>query len=98
MDLMKLSESEMSGENILYKNILKEDDEGAVTLFVDKIFDFDKMDRFAYVKELEKNLQGKRYGKLISIMQSKCLEQTLPVQVMESKTHGKYRLFYCLIR
>ena len=58
----------MSGENILYKNILKEDDEGAVTLFVDKIFDFDKMDRIAYVKEIEKNLQGKRYGKLISIM------------------------------
>ncbi|CAB3982888.1 Hypothetical predicted protein [Paramuricea clavata] len=58
-DLMKLAESETSGENVLYKNILKEDDEGGMTLFVDKIFDFDRMGRIAYVREIENNLDGK---------------------------------------
>ena len=61
-DLMKLAESETLGENVLYKNILKEDDEGGMTLFVDKIFDFDRMGRIAYVREIENNLDGKRYG------------------------------------
>jgi hypothetical protein len=60
VELMKLAESEMSGENVLYKNILKEDEEGGVTLFVDKIFDFDRMERIAYVKEIESNLDGKK--------------------------------------
>ena len=50
----------MSGENVLYKNILKEDDEGGMTLFMDKIFDFDRMERIAYVKEIENTLDGKR--------------------------------------
>ena len=59
-ELMKLAESEMSGENVLYKNILKEDEEGGVTLFVDKIFDFDRMERIAYVKEIENNLDGRK--------------------------------------
>lgn len=58
-DLMKLAESETLGENVLYKNILKEDDEGGMTLFVDKIFDFDRMGRIAYVREIENNLDGK---------------------------------------
>ncbi|XP_028391683.1 translin-associated factor X-interacting protein 1-like [Dendronephthya gigantea] len=58
-DLMKLAETEMSGENVLYKNILKEDDEGGVTLFVDKIFNFDKMERMAYVREVENSLAEK---------------------------------------
>ena len=60
VELMKLAESEMSGENVLYKNILKEDEEGGVTLFVDKIFDFDRMERIAYVKEIENNLDGRK--------------------------------------
>ena len=59
-ELMKLAKDEMSGEQVLYKNILKEDDEGGVTLLVDKIFDFDRMERIAYVKEIENNIQGKR--------------------------------------
>ena len=59
---MKLAESEMTGENVLYKNILKEDDEGGMTLFVDKIFDLDRMERFAYVREIENTLDAKRYG------------------------------------
>ena len=58
----------MSGENILYKNILKEDDEGSMTIFVDKILDFDRMERIAYVKEIEKNLDGKRYGSVIMVV------------------------------
>jgi hypothetical protein len=31
-----------------------------VTLFVDKIFDFDRMERIAFVKEIENNLDGKK--------------------------------------
>ena len=51
----------MSGENVLYKNILKEDDEGGMTLFMDKVFNFDKMERMAYVREVENRLEEKRY-------------------------------------
>ena len=58
-ELMKLAEDEISGEKVLYKNILKEDDEGAVTLFMDKIFNFDRMERIAFVREIENNLEGK---------------------------------------
>lgn len=58
-ELVRSAEDEMSGQTVLYKNLFAEDDEGGTGVFAAKVFDQDKRERLAYIKEIEANLEGK---------------------------------------
>lgn len=68
-DLLKSAEEECSGQSVLYKNLFMEDDEGGMGAFANKVLGQDKMERIAYVKEIEMNLEGKRY-KLVELVRA----------------------------
>lgn len=56
--LMKACEQESPGENVQYKNLFTEDEEGRSGPFVDRIREQEKLEKTMYVKEIENALTG----------------------------------------
>ncbi|XP_068693975.1 translin-associated factor X-interacting protein 1-like [Montipora foliosa] len=82
--LMRACEQESPGENVQYKNLFTEDEEGRSGPFVDKVREQEKLEKAMYIKDIENALGGNREVSVDDFRQAfQSVDPDIPAEVLD---------------